>query len=109
MIRYNWVLSGFTSVILRRTLLITILNIHCLSVSSHFTPADEIVIFHVSILAQVDRHHLAPEQQTLHQHPAKCRHEEEMKQRRHERARHLQTHRYTLRCRFQGEVPSVTT
>lgn len=43
----------------------------------------------MSVLAQVDRHHFAPEQQPLYQHPAEGCHEEKMQQGRHERAGHL--------------------
>lgn len=39
------------------------------------TPADEIVVLHVPIFIQVDCNHFAPEQQSLHQHPAECGHE----------------------------------
>ena len=53
------------------------------------TPADQVVVLHVPVLAEVHGDHLAPEQQALHQHPAEGRHEAEVEQRRHHRARHL--------------------
>lgn len=53
------------------------------------TPANQVIVFHVAILAQVNGYHLAPEQQPLHQHPAKGRHEEQMEQSCHHCAGHL--------------------
>lgn len=54
------------------------------------TPADEIVILHMMILAEVDSNYFAPEQQPFDQHPTKGCHEEEMEQRSNKCARHLQ-------------------
>lgn len=56
---------------------------------SCITPADQVVVFHVAILAQVNGYHLAPEQQPLHQHPAKRCHEEQMEQSCYHCAGHL--------------------
>lgn len=53
------------------------------------TPANEVVVLHVLVLAQVDRHHFAPEQQSFHQHPAEGSHEEKVQQGRHQGAGHL--------------------
>lgn len=53
--------------------------VHLIYLADFCTPADEIVVLHVPIFIQVDCNYFAPEQQTLHQHPAECSHEEQMK------------------------------
>lgn len=49
-----------------------------------FTPADAVVHLHPAVFADVDRHHLTPQQQSLHQHPGEGGHEEEVQQGRHQ-------------------------
>lgn len=53
------------------------------------TPANDIVELHPTVLADVDGHHLAPEEEALHQHPGEGGHEEEMEQGGHDVARDL--------------------
>lgn len=53
------------------------------------TPANQVVVFHVAVLAQINAHYFAPEQQALNQHPAERCQEEQMHQSCHKRAGHL--------------------
>lgn len=50
------------------------------------TPANDVVELHPVVLADVDRHHFAPEEEALHQHPGEGGHEEEMQQSRDQEA-----------------------
>lgn len=57
---------------------------------SHITPANQVVVFHVAVFAQINAHYFAPEQQPFDQHPAEGSHEEQMHQSRHKHTSHLQ-------------------
>lgn len=60
-----------------------------------FTPADDIVELHPTILADVDGHHFAPEKKALNQHPGEGGHEEEMEKCCHHEACCLQVWKHT--------------